>query len=404
MMSNKIAIMWPRFGPYHISRLEASGSFLMDQNSKLIAIETARTENVYQWDIINGASSFDRIQLFQDAEYGSLFAKAIIQKVVASLDSLQPDVIAINGYTIPESRAAIFWARKNRKAVVLTCDSNYFDAKRKWYREAVKKCIIRLCDAGLVGGSSAKDYMVRLGMQSDKIFLGYDAVDNEYFTSASNEVKSKESKLRKQHGLPDKYFLSSNRFIPKKNLFRLLDAYKSYLNKVKDGWKLVLLGDGELMPKIRLHIENLGLRSMVVLPGFKQYKDLPVYYSLAKCYIQASTLEQWGLVVNEAMASGLPVLISNKVGCAIDLVKEGENGWTFDPFSAEKMSKCLLRMHKLSQEQRCIMGKRSEDIISEWGLDRFSKNLFLAAQAGLEHAKQRNNGLLFFDKLLLRFL
>ena len=397
----KIVVMWPDLGAYHIQRLRVVTKI---PEIEVIGLETVGGAGCEEGLSlrINDKVGINVVTMFPNSDYKDLGSIQIKAKTRETLNKLNPDIAFICGYVFAESRAAIRWARHNGIAIIVMSDSNYFDTKRKWYREAVKKRIIGLCDAGLVGGSNAKDYMVRLGMQSDKIFLGYDAVDNEYFTSASNEVKSEESKLRKQYGLPDKYFLSSNRFIPKKNLFRLLDAYKSYLNKVKDGWKLVLLGDGELMPKVRRHIENLGLGSMVILPGFKQYKDLPVYYSLAKCYIQASTSEQWGLVVNEAMASGLPVLLSNKVGCAIDLVKAGENGWTFDPFSAEKMSKCLLRMHKLSDEQRNAMGKHSQEIIADWGPERFASGLWEAVQTGIEHAKRRKKRLSFIDRLILR--
>ncbi len=81
-------------------------------------------------------------------------------------------------------------------------------------------------------------------------------------------------------------------------------------------WDLVLLGDGPLKPTLLKLISSLGLESCVHLPGFKQYDELPVYLGLAETFIHASTTEQWGLVVNEAMASGLPVLVSNRCGCA----------------------------------------------------------------------------------------
>src|SRR6185369_3826531 len=108
----------------------------------------------------------------------------------------------------------------------------------------------------------------------------------------------------------------------------LVQGYAKYRAKVgKSAWKLVLLGDGPTN-LIRL-IADLELQDSVLLPGFKQYEELPTYYGLANAFVHASTSEPWGLVINEAVASGLPVIVSNRCGCAPELVNG--NGFTFDP-------------------------------------------------------------------------
>jgi 1,2-diacylglycerol 3-alpha-glucosyltransferase len=99
----------------------------------------------------------------------------------------------------------------------------------------------------------------------------------------------------------------------------------------RDARDLVVCGDGDLRPRLHALARELGLEQRVHWPGFVQYPDLPVYYALADAFILASTIEPWGLVVNEAMACGLPVLVSDRCGCAPDLVPEGQNGFTFKP-------------------------------------------------------------------------
>ena len=124
-------------------------------------------------------------------------------------------------------------------------------------------------------------------------------------------------------GLPERYFLASARFVPKKNLLRLLEAYAGYRRRAgADAWHLVLLGDGELRGDIERRSALPDLAGAVILPGFRQYDELPAYYGLARAFVHASTTEQWGLVVNEAMAAGLPVLVSDRCGCAPDLVED----------------------------------------------------------------------------------
>src|SRR4029453_9959761 len=123
-------------------------------------------------------------------------------------------------------------------------------------------------------------------------------------------------------------------------------------------WDLVLLGDGPLKADLCRQISDLQLFGRVHLPGFVQYRELPAYYGLADVFVHASTTEQWGLVVNEAMATGLPVIVSNRCGCVPDLVAEGKNGFTFNPESVEDLSKLMMDMSRLSE--RCLEEMREE--------------------------------------------
>jgi glycosyltransferase involved in cell wall biosynthesis len=147
-------------------------------------------------------------------------------------------------------------------------------------------------------------------------------------------------------------------------------------------------------------IQQCGVSDHVHLVGAKGYAELPSYYSHAGAFIHASTTEQWGLVVNEAMASGLPVLVSNRCGCATDLVKEGVNGWTFDPCNEEQMADLMLRIAG-DEEQRKTMGLRSREIIAEWGPDRFASGVNSAVEAALA-APRKRAGLL--DRFILKVL
>src|SRR5215475_6180738 len=97
-------------------------------------------------------------------------------------------------------------------------------------------------------------------------------------------------------------------------------------------------------------LSTLNLNEYVHLPGFRHYDELPVYYALANAFVHASTIEQWGLVVNEAIASGLPVIVSNRCGCAPELVNG--NGFTFDPSSEHELTARLLEMASLADEER----------------------------------------------------
>ena len=186
-----------------------------------------------------------------------------------------------------------------------------------FWREWLKRRIVRLFAAALVGGAPQAAYARELGMPEEAIFQGYDAVDNVYFAEQAARVRDMAEVERARLDLPVRFFLAASRFVAKKNLFRLLDAYAAYRQRAGAGaWHLVLLGDGALRAQIESRIVRLDLIGRVMLPGFKQYEELPAWYGLARAFVHASTTEQWGLVVNEAMASGLPVLVSERCGCA----------------------------------------------------------------------------------------
>jgi glycosyltransferase involved in cell wall biosynthesis len=123
----------------------------------------------------------------------------------------------------------------------------------------------------------------------------------------------------------------------------------------------------------------LGLQDSVQLPGFQQYPELPAYYGLAGAFVHASTTEQWGLVVNEAMASGLPVLVSRRCGCTTELVYHGINGYSFDPNDDAALAQFMAQIAG-DDRRRAAMGRESSKRIPAWGPDRFASGLRSAAE------------------------
>jgi glycosyltransferase involved in cell wall biosynthesis len=191
--------------------------------------------------------------------------------------------------------------------------------------------------------------------------------------------------------LPPKYFISVSRFIAKKNVPTLLEGFARFRNAggaAAREWHLLLLGDGPLRAQYLAQIADPRLDGAVHLPGFKQYDELPAYFGLAGTFVLASTEEQWGLVVNEAMAAGLPVLVSRRCGCAPELVREGENGFSFDPDDAGALAGLMERV-AANAETRAVMGRASRRIVSDWGPERFGRNLWKAAEAAMAMPRPR---------------
>ncbi|WAR45342.1 glycosyltransferase [Methylomonas rapida] len=368
-------ITFHRFGPYHHARLNALSTLC-----NLTAIEYTCVDNTYAWDIVPPAKSFEHITLFSDKDIDLKSRDEIKSKLWATLNKKSPDVIAIPGWSTLPALLTLEWAVKNNTPAIVMSASTESDETRKPWKEWIKTCIVKLFSAGIGGGSLHVDYLNKLGLPKNDLFIGYDTVDNEHFSRGSKKVKNDIKYYRESYSLPSNYFINSSRFVEKKNLFRLIDAYAKYKSTTDslDFWHLVILGDGPLRNKLENHVANLGLNQFIHFPGFVQYPELPIYYGAANAYIQASTTEQWGLVVNEAMASGLPVLVSNKCGCAADLVIEGVNGFTFDPYETSCLTDLMLTItsNGCDIEQ---MGNSSRRIIDQWSTDVFAKNIMMAA-------------------------
>ncbi len=374
-----IVLNWPRFGPYHLARLEATGRRFVREGWRVVGLEVARTDSVYAWDVADGADSFERVTLFE-GNYHSRSRKEIARAVGDALDRIDPDAVATVGWSFIPARAALAWACRTGRTSVVLSESKRDDARRYWIKEAIKRRIVRRFDAALVGGAPHAEYAAELGIPDDRIFLGHNAVDNDYFAAGAAEARRNRDALRAEFGLPKRFFLCIGRFVPVKNLDRLLDAYAAYRRASSAPWPLVLCGGGELEAELREQADRLGLEGLI-WPGFIQYPHLPNYYGLASAFILPSVKDSWGLVVNEAMASGLPVLVSRTVGCRYDLVEDGANGLLFDPFDVADIARAMREMSDRSDDQRAAMGRRSAEIIAEWGPERFAEGLWNAVQA-----------------------
>jgi glycosyltransferase involved in cell wall biosynthesis len=140
-----------------------------------------------------------------------------------------------------------------------------------------------------------------------------------------------------------------------------------------------MVGDGELREQLVACRNRLGLGKHVLLPGPKSYRELPAYYGLAGAFIHASTVEQWGLVVNEAMAAGLPVLVSNRCGCAADLIVPGVNGFLFDPYDVGELAGLMREVSKRSFSRQAF-AEAGQQIVARWSPERFAEGLALAVE------------------------
>jgi glycosyltransferase involved in cell wall biosynthesis len=378
----KIAILFDNFGPYHVARLAAASRVC-----QLLAIQVHERSGEYEWLPVSLPSTLSSITIGSSGG-GRITRRDSISKLWRALANFSPDALFIPGWSNRHSLAALDWCVRNETPAVLMSESTNIDRPRYRLKEWLKSSIVSMCSAALVGGSPQAQYVTALGMPADRVFLGYDVVDNDYFKNQTELVRTRRRQFRAEFALPEHYFLASARFVKSKNLSYLIREYAIYhafantACNSRRPWALVLLGDGPERRLLEEQISQLHLDDSILLPGFKQYAELPVYYGLASAFIHASTSEPWGLVVNEAMASGLPVLVSERCGCAAELVWPGCNGFTFDPGKLGQLSKLMIRLSSCDEE-RTRLGQGSTSAISRWGLERFSRGLQRSSRSAI---------------------
>jgi glycosyltransferase involved in cell wall biosynthesis len=367
--------------PYHEARLRAVAT-QMPLRVSVVQLAGRDAFRALQ-PAVQADENIDRRTLFPDKRYHDIDGRAMVRGLQTLLDELRPNVVCINGWSSGGCIAALGWCVANRVPAIMMSESTAYDHQRQRWKEAIKRHIVGLCSASLVGGTAHRDYIAELGAPLDHVFMGYDAVDNDHFRNGAERARRAESFLRQKLSLPPAYFMACSRFEAKKNLLGLLRGYARYRELVSSTpWSLVVVGDGGLKGELFALRHRLGLEEHVLFPGAKNYQELPSYYGLAGAFVHASTTEQWGLVVNEAMAAGLPVLVSKCCGCAPDLVVPGSNGLLFDPNDVSSIANAMVEIADGSYGRRA-MGRNSQKIVGRWSLTRFAEGLNEAVEAAM---------------------
>lgn len=357
-----VCVIFYNLGGYHLARLAAADHSCRLRGWKLSAIEITRTTSEHPWGKLEVPDYVTTLDSHHAGDFPSLTNS---KKLEDALNQLAPDAIAIPGWGHNFARHALDWCIQNRRVRILLSESKYDDSPRSWWKELWKQWkYVRRFHGALVGGKKHAAYLQRLGMHGNRIFHGYDVVDTTYLTDQVDRIRSGSKESSRPNLVPDNpFFLAVNRFIPRKNIETLIQAFAETATVSTERWDLVLLGSGEQEGRLKAQAAELGLRDRIHFPGFASYEDIPIWYAYASGFVHPALSEQWGLVVNEAMAAGLPILLSSACGCHPDLLEEGKNGFSFCPTDAGELAGQMVTMMS-SADRRKNMGMASRDLIT----------------------------------------
>lgn len=249
--------------------------------------------------------------------------------IVREIASGRYDALWVHGYMHATVWLTVAAARA-RGMTVLLRDEQTLLKRRPWHRRVIKEPLLRAllsqC-SGLYIGEENRRYLRRYGMPERRLFFAPYAVDNGFFRRRAEELASERTALRRSFGIPadTPAALFVGKFVEKKQPLRVIEAFARASRS--NPCLLIMAGDGPLRPEAEALARRLGVPG-VRFAGFLNQTELPAAYASADLFVLPSSHDEtWGLVVNEAMIFGLPVVVSDRVGCARDLVRDGENGF-----------------------------------------------------------------------------
>ncbi len=275
-------------------------------------------------------------------------------------NSQKPDLLNITGYYDPAQILLLIWAKLRGVKVVISNESNARDNDTGLLLSKIKKVILNSADGFICFGQSSADFILSFGILENKILTQKAAiVDNHKLLEVYQKAHACCQGNKVLLGLPQYNFIFVGRLIAPKNLLVLLEAFNQLNNS---DWGLILLGEGEQKPDLQLFVSENQIKNIFFFSGIN-WDRVPEYLALADVLVLPSTSEPWGLVVNEAMVCGLPVIVSDCCGCVEDLVKNGENGFIFDPYREQELKE-KLNFYVQNPDQIIPMGEVSRQIVS----------------------------------------
>jgi 1,2-diacylglycerol 3-alpha-glucosyltransferase len=377
-MKRRLVILTEIISPY---RIPLFNSLAQHGEVDLHVVFLAETDPTLRlWQICKEEIRFSHQILTSWRKRVGKYNVLLNRGVVRVLAAAAPDVILCGGYSYVASWQCLAWARAHGIPFFLWSESNAQDQRRGHALvESLKNKFLQKCSGFVVPGRSAWEYLRGHKVDESTIFTAPNAVDNDLFASAAVAARQNETALRREFALPERYFLFAGRLVREKGVFELLSAYAKLDESMRRQVGLVLVGDGEC----RLALQEQGSSispGVVRFAGFAQREQLAIYYALAETLILPTYTDTWGLVVNEAMACGLPVILSRAAGCAADLVTENWNGLLVDP---KDVSSLMLAMRTIADQPglRATMGANSAQHIARYSAKEWSSGIVRMIQS-----------------------
>lgn len=326
-----------------------------------------------QWDIplLNGYD-FEFLENTSLDKGSHHFNGIINPNIINAIQKYNPDAILVYGWAF-NSHLKVLRFFKNKLLVMFRGDSTLLTKQnplKRIFRLLFLSWVYRHIDIALYVGKNNYDYYRKVRVKKNQLVLGPHAVDNQRFRCSDGRCKDDANQLKTELKISsqDFVFLFAGKLEPTKDPLTLVSAFiEANLGK---NIHLVIVGNGLLEKQLKILASN---NSCVHFLDFQNQASMPSIYEIADVFVLPSIGETWGLAVNEAMANGKIVLVSNKCGCALDLIEEGCNGYTFEAGNKTDLVDKLKKICSLNNEKKGAMKAHSLKIIEHYSFEAIAK-------------------------------
>jgi glycosyltransferase involved in cell wall biosynthesis len=345
-----IGLIWSQFAAYHIDRCEAVARRLGGR-ATVLALEVATTSVDYAWEPSGSVAGARKVTLFPGQSFDTI---APLRRFWAMLKATRNcDVVCIGlSYGEPDAILLSWALRALGRKVIVFSESKFDDRNRSAWLELGKQCLLSCYSAAIVGGRRHMAYFRFLGFRRRPVVPGYDTVGVERIRRQSGQPLAPEGQP-----FAARAFVFVGRFVDKKNLFGTLEGYARYVALAgTEPRRLVLIGAGGAEPALRQLAAERGVAALVDFPGFLGAEAVSRALAGGLGLVLVSVEEQWGLVVNEALALGLPVIVSDEVGARDLLVRNLVNGFVVESNCPDAMAQAMLRLGADESQWKAMVG------------------------------------------------
>ena len=382
-MSNETVLLITNIiSPYRIPLF----NYLYSQSGvRLNVIALAEKEENREWQIAKEQIAFDYRILhgFHKFIWSRELPIHLNWGLWRTLRQYKPDVVITSGYDALAYWEAFLYCKIFDKKYILWNGTTLLSTgKTDGFIGQMKRIIIGGADRYISYGTKAAEYLVHMGAPKGRIHVGVNTVDMDWFRGKAKAFRQDEGFQRERAKYPIFLMLYVGQLIERKGVLKALETLKQ-LRNLNNG--LLIVGSGPQEKELEQFCHDQGLEN-VYFEGFQQQDALPRYYALADVLILPTFREVWGLVVNEALASGLYVLCSDRAGAAYDLIKEGWNGKLFDPHNVEDLAMLIRQTKEQLEEIRARREAISEHACREFGIERSARVFLDAIKAVLSDA------------------
>ena len=322
--------LWENLGPTHDDRLQAV--VRAEPERRIVAIQYARESHTYAWRGVDPAC-YDRRTLFATGRPTGL--GLAIRLLRACLREGRAEFFLCHYQEWPVLLAACVLRLLGRRAFCMV-DSKFDDRERHLAREMVKSAFLAPYCGALTASNRSRDYLRFLGVPATKIALGYDSLSIDRIVALAGAPPAPAGV-----GFADRDLVVVARHVAKKNITTAIDAYALWLERAGHPRDLHLVGSGPLETELRAQVARLRLNDRVHFHGFVQAEEVAKILARGLCLLLPSIEEQFGLVVIEAQAMGLPVLAGANAGACDVLIDTGLNGFVLDPRKPESWAAAM---------------------------------------------------------------